>query len=229
MGPQTPPQAIKFLWTKKFFESARSFGDIKVELGRLGCNPSDQNLQVTLTRASFLRQRGARGSYTYIQKYAPQEVSLDHQFLSEELMRALASDFETEISDLQLNFGKSGTCTAFLLRKILEKLIFIAFAKNDLGDKLKDGNGDLIGLKAMLKMCTAHKVNGKPFLMPKTAKEIEGVKFLGDTSAHNPLINVKMQTIIPIMPFITTAYEELSKKLRLRQILHFANAAFHTN
>jgi hypothetical protein len=65
----------------------------------------------------------------------------------------------------------------------------------------------------MLKMCTVHKVSGKPFLMPKTAKEIEGVKFLGDTSAHNPLINVKMQTIIPVMPFITIAYEELSKKL----------------
>jgi hypothetical protein len=213
MAPETPPQAVKFLWTKKFFENGRSFGDIKVELGRLGCNPSDQNLQMALTRANFLRQRGVRGSYVYIQKYAAQGINLDHQFLSEELVRALGDDFETEISDLQLNFGKSGTCTAFLLRKILEKLIFIAFAKNDLDDKLKDEKGDLVGLKTMLKMCTANKVNGKPFLMPKTVKEIEGVKFLGDTSAHNPLINVKMQTIILVMPFITTAYEELSKKL----------------
>jgi hypothetical protein len=213
MALQTPPQAVRFLWTKKFFESGKSFHDIKVELGRMGCNPSDQNLQMALTRANFLRQKGNRGSYTYIQKYAAQDISLDHQFLSEDLLRALGSNFETEIGDLQLNFGKSGTCTAFLLRKILEKLIFIAFAKNDLNDKLKDEKGDLIGLKTMLKMCTAQKVNGKPFLMPKTAKEIEGVKFLGDTSAHNPLINVKMQTIIPVMPFITTAYEELSKKL----------------
>jgi hypothetical protein len=213
MGPQTPPQALKFLWTKKFFESGRSFGDIKVELGRLGCNPSDQNLQMALTRAIFLRQSGARGSYTYIQKYAAQGITLDHQFLSEELVRALGSDFETEISDLQVNFGKSGTCTAFLLRKILEKLIFIAFAKNNLDDKLKDEKGALIGLKTMLKMCTAQKVNGKPFLMSKTAKEIEGVKFLGDTAAHNPLTNVKMQTIIPVMPFITTAYDELAEKL----------------
>jgi len=49
--------------------------------------------------------------------------------------------------------------------------------------------------------------------MPKTAKEINGIKFLGDASAHNPLINVEMKTIIPQMPFIITAYEELSKKL----------------
>jgi hypothetical protein len=49
--------------------------------------------------------------------------------------------------------------------------------------------------------------------MPKTKREIEGIKFLGDTSAHNSLTNVEMRTIVPQMPFIITAYDELTKKL----------------
>jgi hypothetical protein len=47
-------------------------------------------------------------------------------------------------------------------------------------------------------------------MMPKTAKEIEGIKFLGDASAHNPLIIVSMEIIEPVMPFIVTAYSELA-------------------
>ena len=125
----------------------------------------------------------------------------------------MGKDFETELKDITHVYGASGTCTAFLLRKILEKLIFLAFAKNGLSGKLKDKSGDFVGLKTMLNLATQNRLNGKPFLMPKTAKEIDGIKFLGDTSAHNPLINVEMKTIIPQMPFIITAYEELSKKL----------------
>jgi len=131
----------------------------------------------------------------------------------EQLIKELEKDFVTEISDLKLNYGVSGTCTAFLLRKILEKLIFIAFFKNNLSNKLKDKNGDFVGLKTMINLATTNNVQGKPFLMPKTAKEIESIKFLGDTSAHNPLIDVDMETIDQVMPYIITAYKELSKSL----------------
>jgi hypothetical protein len=78
---------------------------------------------------------------------------------------------------------------------------------------LKDNKGGFVGLRTMLNLSKMNKVKGKPFLMPKTAEKIEGIKFLGDTSAHNPLTNVSTKTIIPQMPFIITAYEELSKKL----------------
>jgi hypothetical protein len=141
------------------------------------------------------------------------KTSMPEQIFSERLIKTMGKAFETEIKDITFVYGKSGTCTAFLLRKILEKLIFLTFAKNGLSDKLKDNNGDFVGLKTMVNLATANKVQGKPFLMPTTAKEIEGIKFLGDISAHNPLINVEMRTIISQMAFITTAYEELSKKL----------------
>lgn len=137
---------------------------------------------------------------------------LSEQVFSEKLVKVLGKDFETEVADLNLNYGHSGTCTAFLLRKILEKLIFLTFAKNGLSEQLRDNKGESVGLKTMLNLATTNKVQGKHFLMPRTAKEIEGIKFLGDTSAHNPLTNVEMKTIIPQMPFIVTAYEELSKK-----------------
>lgn len=136
------------------------------------------------------------------------------EIFSENLVKKLGKDFETEMRDITLVYGNSGTCTAFVLRKILEKLIFLTFAKNGMSDKLNDSNGDFVGLKTMLNLCTKNKLDGKPYLMPKTAKEITGIKFLGDTSAHNPLINVEMKTIVPQMPFIITAYEELSTKLR---------------
>ncbi|MFA5771710.1 MAG: hypothetical protein WC974_03160 [Thermoplasmata archaeon] len=141
------------------------------------------------------------------------KTSAPEQIFSEQLINTLGKDFEIEIRDVCYVYGRSGTCTAFLLRKILEKLIFLTFAKNGLSDKLKGDGCDLVGLKTMLNLATSNKIHGKPFLMPKTAKEIEGIKFLGDTSAHNPLINVEMKTIIPQMPFIITAYEELTKKL----------------
>jgi len=68
-------------------------------------------------------------------------------------------------------------------------------------------------LGTMINIASSEKIRGISFLTPKTAKEIKGIKFLGDAAAHNPLINVDMKTIIPQMPYIITAYEELAKKL----------------
>ena len=70
-----------------------------------------------------------------------------------------------------------------------------------------------MGLEKMLSVAVLEKINGIPILMPKTAHKIRGIKFLGDASAHNPLINVDMETIIPQIPFISTAYKELSVRL----------------
>lgn len=209
------PQALKSVWSKKFFDKhRRSFQEIKKELSDLGCNPSDETLHMALKNAKFLTRNGPKRKYTYIQKYASKGISLNDTIFPDKLVNALGNEFETEVTDIRLNYGTSGTCTAFLLRKVLEKLVFLTFAKNGISDQLKDKNGDFVGLKTMLDLCKEKKVSGKPYLMPKTAKEIVGIKFLGDTSAHNPLINVDMKTIVPQMPFIITAYEELSTKLK---------------
>ncbi len=215
MSEQSVPQLLKDLWGQGVFSTEKNYQAVKNQLSKLGCNPTDAALGMALSRAKFLTQRGTRGDYRYIQKHAPKRIILTANVLPDELIAALGRDFETEIEDLRLNYGQSGTCTAFLLRKILEKLIFLTFAKNGLDDKLEDKakSGGLVGLQTMVNLAIAHKINGKPFLMSKTAKSIEGIKFLGDTSAHNPIVNVSMKTIEQVMPFIVTAYSELAKKL----------------
>jgi hypothetical protein len=140
---------------------------------------------------------------------------IEEDLFSEKLLAKLSSDFSHELDELRDNFGKNGLSTAFLLRKVLEKLIIIVFGKNGKQQLLKDKHqpNRWLGLNDLIDIATQEKVNGVPFLISKTAKEIKGVKFLGDTAAHNPLATVDTKTIVPQMPYIITAYEELAKRL----------------
>jgi len=142
-------------------------------------------------------------------------LEIEEQLFSEGLTRRLKKNFARELEELHDNFGKNGNCAAFLLRKILEKLIIIVLGKNGKVNLLEDKTrpGGWVGLKEMIEIAAREKLHGVPFLIPKTANEIKGIKFLGDTAAHNPLVGVEMNTILPQMPFIVTAYEELAKRL----------------
>lgn len=210
--------ALIILWEEGFFNIRQNFKSVCDDLTTRGNNFPPQSLSRALRQARFLTRRGKSGSFEYIQKVnaTDKEIEkIENDLFSDELIKKLKKDFKYEIEDLKLNFGKSGNCTAFLLRKILEKLIYITFAKHRLTSKVEDKSqtGRLIGLEAMIGIASSEKVEGIPFLTPKTAEEIRGMKFLGDTSAHNPLIEVDMKTIIPQMPYIITAYKELAKKL----------------
>lgn len=142
-------------------------------------------------------------------------IELQQDLFSPELTRQLQKDFGREIEELRDNFGRHGNCTAFLLRKILEKMLIIVFAKNAKGQLLEDAArpGGWKGLQAMIETAAREKHGGVPFLTNKTANEMKGVKFLGDTAAHNPKVSVAMTTIVPQMPYIITAYEELAALL----------------
>ena len=140
---------------------------------------------------------------------------IEQQLFSMALTKKLNKNFGPELQELRDNFGRNGNCTAFLLRKILEKLLIIVFGKKGKDALLEDKGrpGGWKGLKDIIEIAAKEKINGIPFLIPKTANEIKGLKFLGDTAAHNPLVSVDMQTILPQMPYIITAYEELAKHL----------------
>lgn len=210
------PKALEMLWQEGIFKSWHKLNQISQILGERGNNFSKPELSLALRRANFLTRRGLRGSFEYIQRLPAVNKEIDKiedDLFSEELVEKLGDDFSEEISDLRWNFGNSGTCSAFLLRKILEKLIFLTFSKNGLGNKLQTQQGKFIGLEAMINLTSSEKIAGLPFLMPQTAKKIKAIKFLGDASAHNPLANVDMETINTQMPYIITAYKELSKKL----------------
>lgn len=210
-------QSISFyledLWRQKYFIKERTFEEISNELGKNEINPNSNALTKALTRSKILTRRGRLGKYKYIQKHPSIGNTSNKDILPSELLILLKKDFSNEIADLRHNFGKSGTCTAFLLRKILEKLIFLVFTKNGDGEKLYDSNKQILGLNTLLSLAISCKVHGKPYLLNKTKDSIQGLKFLGDAAAHNPLINVSMDTIYPVMPFIITAYSELASKL----------------
>lgn len=140
---------------------------------------------------------------------------IEAELFSVSLMKKLKKDFGHELEELHDNFGRHGNCTAFLLRKVLEKLIVIVFGKNGKRHLVEDNAkpGGFKGLKDMIEIAAREKLHGIPFLTPKTAHEIKGIKFLGDTAAHNPLVGVDSNTILPQMPYIITAYEELAKRL----------------
>jgi hypothetical protein len=129
------------------------------------------------------------------------------------LMKVYKKEFKKEFQDLQYVFGNSGTCTAFLFRKILEKAVFLALVRNkvDERDLREPSSGKYFGLGALLNVAAVTKVRGVPILLPRTIKMIQGIKFLGDVAAHNYLINVDMEDITPQLPFITTALKELAR------------------
>jgi len=142
-------------------------------------------------------------------------AELEQQLFSSALRAKLARNFEVELAELHDNFGRNGNSTAFLLRKILEKLLIIVFGKLGRETLLEDKTrpGGWRGLEQSMEVAAKEKVSGLPLLTGKTANAIKGIKFLGDTAAHNPLVSVDVATILPQMPFIITAYEELAKHL----------------
>ena len=66
------------------------------------------------------------------------EVEEEEELFSENLVAKLNKDFSNELDELRDNFGKNGLSTAFLLRKILEKLIIIVLGKNGRQHLLRD-------------------------------------------------------------------------------------------
>lgn len=215
----SPPSFVRLLWQEGFFKEGRGLGDVLAYITKKwGHNFPPAEISKALSRASLLRRLGKRRRFQYIQKVSPvskRVASVEEELFSDDFVKKLGKNFETELRDLYLNFGSSGTCTAFLLRKTLEKLIYIVFARNGIESRIEDKSspGGIVRLEKMLDIATREKVNGIPILTPKTAQKIQGIKFLGDASAHNPLMNVDMETIVPQMPFIITAYKELTERL----------------
>lgn len=223
---------IRALIIRGFFDSPRTTGQLIAEVRDI-FGRKLKTIEVNVYMKRFMpdfirafRPSGHQGNFWVLASITKEDalqalsknkkiLAIEEELFSVKLTKGLKKDFSVELEDLRHNFGQSGNCTAFLLRKILEKLIYITFSKHGLKTRLEDKTkpGRLIGLEAMINLASSEKVRGIPFLTPKTAKEIKGIKFLGDTAAHNPLTNVDMKTVIPQMPYIITAYEELAKKL----------------
>lgn len=210
---------VELLWQDSFFKVGRTLKDVSARITeKWESNFLPPEISNALGNARFLIRSGKRGFFLYKQRISAVSKKVDRiedELFSDDLVNKLSKDFKIELDDLHHNFGYSGNCTAFVLRKILEKEIYLTFAKNRILTKLEDNNGkgNLIGLGAMVDTAAREKIGGIPILQPQTAGNIKSIKFLGDVSAHNPLTNVDMETILPQMPFIITAYKELAERL----------------
>ncbi len=210
-------------YNEGYFGSWRTFREVQERLQKDGFNFSDQLILLSLKNAArkgILTQRKIDGGIHFSQKEPPQlkikekEREDLNKILSELTIKKLGDRFQQDIRELNTAFTYDcGNSAAFLLRKILEKAIFYVFVTNNKADLLKDKNGNLLGLQDMVNLCTREKINGTFILLPKIAKEVTGIKFLGDSAAHDYLMDVEVSDINHQLPFWTTTIKELCDKL----------------
>jgi len=216
----SPKKNLEELWMDGFFVNPKQVKETLEYLEEKGINFLMDSIRKAHIGAQYLTSKKKGKGLVYVQKYPPSkngDIELEKvELFDNKIVSALGKDFETEIEDLRLNFGRSGNCTAFLLRKILEKLLFFVFAKNSLKNLIEDKNkpGGLVGLAKMIKIAPNNQINNTDLMTKKTAEKLDGIKFLGDTAAHNPLVNVDPETIDTQWPFVITAIKELLRHLK---------------
>jgi len=217
-------ELIKMLYTEGFFSDWQGLKEVKLELEKKGFNFSDQLINTSLNNAvrkNILSKKKIFGKNRYSQKQPPEikikekETKDLNKVLSEITKKKLGERFQQEIRELNIAFTYDcGTSGAFLLRKILEKMIILVLNSNSQSSLLKDSNGKSRGLEALINICSQNKIKNNFILQNQTAQKLLGIKFLGDTAAHNPIANVDLETLNPQLPYWITAVKELMINLK---------------
>lgn len=217
-------ELIKMLYSEGFFSNWKTMKEVKEKLTEKGFNFDDPLIGVSLinaTKQGILSRRKNAGKIEYSQRQPPEikikesEIKELNSILSDLTAKRLGDRFQQDIKELNVAFTYDcGNSAAFILRKILEKIIFYVLSTNDKGELIKDKtDGSFLGLEAMISICSREKIKGVPILMPKTAKELLGLKFLGDAAAHDYLADIEVKDINPQLSYWTIAIKELSKNL----------------
>ncbi len=220
----TAIELIKLLYNEGFFGTWKTIQDVKDELTKKGFNLSDQLILFSLNigcKKEILSRKTEKNRAKYAQKAPPKlkieegEITELNNVLSEITQKKLGDRFQQDIRELNVAFTNDcGSSAAFLLRKIIEKSIFYVFATNNKTDLLKNKDNTLIRLQAMLDLCAKEKILGIPMLLPKTVEKLSGVKLLGDSAAHDYLIDIEVVDINHQLPIWTVAIKELCGKLQ---------------
>lgn len=219
----TAIELVKMMYNEGFFSSWRSLQEVKEYLRNKGFNFSDQLILLSLKNAcgkNILSKKTEDKKIKFSQREPPhikikeKEITELNTILSEITGKKLGEKFQQDIRELNTSFTYDcGNSAAFLLRKILEKAIFYVFVTNNKTELVKEENGNLKGLQDMINLCSSERIKGIPILLPKTAKELLGIKFLGDSAAHDYLANIEVSDINYQLPYWTIAIKELCDKL----------------
>jgi hypothetical protein len=64
-----PSEALRILWKGKIFFKPKSLSEVIKELEKRGYNFTAQAVDMALKSAKYLKRKGSRGEFTYVQKY----------------------------------------------------------------------------------------------------------------------------------------------------------------
>jgi len=220
----TDIELIKMLYNEGYFSNWKTQKEVRGYLEKKRFNFSKQLILLSLKNAvkkGFLTKRIENKHILFSQREPPEikikkkEIEKLNEVLSKITTKKLGERFQQDIRELNIAFTYDcGNSAAFLLRKILEKSIFFVFAANNKTDLIKyKKSNQLIGLESMINLSSKEKIKGLPILLPKTAKELLGIKFSGDSAAHDYLADIEVSEINLQLPFWTMAIKQLTDKI----------------
>lgn len=186
-------EIIDSLWQEGYFETYRRpvdvsrkiWADHKIYAGKIS---------VTLMGKKYL----GNNPQGWRQLYPPKKETITKTEEINEISKLLGQKFKKEIEELKIALKYQPNCTAFLMRKILEKLLFIIICKSNKKpeiDSIRSRQDRLPNLTELLNISKTAEINNQHILTPKNIKKLGGSKFLGDTSAHDYLTSVSFEDI----------------------------------
>jgi len=205
---------IDYLWKIGWFKEFRSPKEIKDKI----YEESEiyvENITPILKLKRF-NKKIKRFSKGWRQIRPPKEKGIKKKSNLKEIKDLLGSTFEKEMNELEIVSVYCPNCMAFLMRKILEKLLFITISKSNNKNKIKkikQTQKRLPNLTELLRISSSSEIDDKHILAPKNIDKLEGSKFLGDTAAHDYLTNVSFEDINNEISVWRVSIKQLSESL----------------
>src|SRR3989344_1662537 len=188
---------IDFFWDEGYFEAYRTVKEISDKIWK-DYKVDAGNITMTLKLKKYLRNSSGKG-WKQIKPPSKKFVTKSDDIV--ELQNILGVKFEKEIYELKIALQNQPDCTAFLMRKILEKLLFLTLIKSNQKDKIdeykKKNFGKLPQLGNLINLAKMAQINNIYVTTSNNLDRVENSKFLGDNSAHNYLINISFEDIKP--------------------------------
>ena len=207
--------ALDYLWQIGYFKEFRSSKEISEKI-LLDFGIYCSNIIPILNQKRFKNKiRKLNEGWREIRPAAPTAIT-KKELEFEEIKGVLGDAFKREMEELEYVSINCPNCTAFLLRKILEKLLFITISKSDNQKNIenyKQKENRLPNLTELLNISKSAKINNVHIITPKNVEKLDGSKFLGDVSAHDYLTSVGFEDIKQEISIWRISIKELASNL----------------
>ncbi len=206
-------EVVDYLWQIGWFKKVRKPKGIQEKIQTFGIY--SENITPTLKLKKFKKKiKRFKDGWKEIRAANIKGIKKTSEF--EEISSCLGDSFKKEMQELKIVMNNCSNCTAFLMRKILEKLLFIVISKSDRKEdikKLKEKEERLPNLTKLLNLSKNAEINNMHIISPKNINNLEGSKFLGDVASHDYLTDVSFEDIKQEISVWRISIKELSKNL----------------